>query len=1142
MKRILLPFIALFAAIGLTTTDIKAQEISIGDVPEYIHKEGMNFGALIVFKGFRSNLEVPLPRITVLEGDYINMIATSCSLNGSYWGGVAYKVNLEIAEASDFGERLSSHIRFRFEFEFEFDEHEYYDVDFWTIQPGLDIGSITPTSQNILFKESAQTLTYSTTDKSYLRSVQWQQKVGSGNWTDIPRETQYDYHPRYLTETTQFRIAATSKGGSRGYTEPVTVNVSPLFRPGTIRGNQTIISGYTPKSIFATSAHGGSGTIAYQWQSKAEGSPWTDIPGATSTTYQPAALSVTTYFRRKATCGPETRYSNTAMIRMKTPIADYLSFKPVANVVGEQDRDQRTMSLKTHEKVAVLGNGAAGKFVERVFYYDYRGRLIQTVEKNHLGGISRYSTKYDFAGNVLKNHEEHTAVMPAGDSGSGVAPDQKLTEFTYDHRSRLLTEKTTLNDSEPTTVNYTYDPLGQLVGKTYHNSGEPWFEPVTLDRIPVGTNIRGWTFRRDRAETSDVVNAPGFFLYPDGVVRLTATNGLEIEAYTEEGDWIWSSMTLRVDGNTRLLMDNGTWLDLNAPDSETFTIPDDQDYIVTSNNLPGGSKTDMPWCFARIAKVESDPEAIFETYDYNIQGWQTGQQVRRGDNELFSTNLHYYDPQFDGTAPSYTGNISEWKWQHGAGDGQNVYAFAYDRLSRLADTKQYLDGQAADRFVEKGLTYDLNGNMRTLNRTANGSAANAFRYTYTGNQLTTLRDSLTNLSHAYTYDANGNMVTDGPNDLSLTYNNLNLIEKVKKQGATLANYSYLADNTKLAATDAAGNGLYYLGSLVYKKQNETLSLESTGFSGGRFIATQGSDGVAYSPTYFVTDHLGSVRALVSSNGDISERNDYYPFGYRWQTLQSQVSDNRYRYNGKEEQAFVNVPYTDYGARMYDPRFGMRWNGVDPLTEKYYATSPFAYVANNPLKYIDPDGRDRRLVYDNKNRIITVQATYYHDINTGGYAKAGVKVFNTINNEANHTYTDKNGTTYSIAFDLQTKRSSNPKYDADNDVAGNYIKVKGDLGTKDDKKVLGLGGGKVVSLLDETKNDDFVVAHEMGHTLGAAMGKDNHAQEGLMVDNTGHPKKSYTLDQKSVNEIIEQGRGTTEERKSLWDIIKSWFSE
>lgn len=109
-------------------------------------------------------------------------------------------------------------------------------------------------------------------------------------------------------------------------------------------------------------------------------------------------------------------------------------------------------------------------------------------------------------------------------------------------------------------------------------------------------------------------------------------------------------------------MDNGTWLDLDAPDSETFAIPDDKDYIVTSNNLPGGSKTDMPWCFARISKVESDPEAIFETYDYNIQGWQTGQQVRRGDNELFSTNLHYYDPQFDGTAPSYTGNISEWKW------------------------------------------------------------------------------------------------------------------------------------------------------------------------------------------------------------------------------------------------------------------------------------------------------------------------------------------------------------------------------------------------------------------------------------------------------------------------------------------------
>ena len=68
------------------------------------------------------------------------------------------------------------------------------------------------------------------------------------------------------------------------------------------------------------------------------------------------------------------------------------------------------------------------------------------------------------------------------------------------------------------------------------------------------------------------------------------------------------------------------------------------------------------------------------------------------------------------------------------------------------------------------------------------------------------------------------------------------------------------------------------------------------------------------------------------------------------------ADNRYRYNGKEEQSGFGLPYLDYGARLYDPATG-RWVTQDPLSEKYYGISPYAFCAGNPMKYVDADGMD-----------------------------------------------------------------------------------------------------------------------------------------------------------------------------------------
>ena len=63
----------------------------------------------------------------------------------------------------------------------------------------------------------------------------------------------------------------------------------------------------------------------------------------------------------------------------------------------------------------------------------------------------------------------------------------------------------------------------------------------------------------------------------------------------------------------------------------------------------------------------------------------------------------------------------------------------------------------------------------------------------------------------------------------------------------------------------------------------------------------------------------------------------------------------YKYNGKEFEEDLGLNTYDYGARNYDPAIG-RWFNMDPLAEKYYDKSTYTYAINNPIFFIDPDGK------------------------------------------------------------------------------------------------------------------------------------------------------------------------------------------
>ena len=114
--------------------------------------------------------------------------------------------------------------------------------------------------------------------------------------------------------------------------------------------------------------------------------------------------------------------------------------------------------------------------------------------------------------------------------------------------------------------------------------------------------------------------------------------------------------------------------------------------------------------------------------------------------------------------------------------------------------------------------------------------------------------------------------------------------------------------------------------------------------------------------YFNLDHLGNVREVVSEKGEVEQVNAYYPFGTPIHALGTNESQQRYKYNGKEFDELHGLNTYDYGARQYAPLLPM-WDRVDPLAEKYYGVSPYAYCANNPVTFVDPDGRNP--IYNSK---------------------------------------------------------------------------------------------------------------------------------------------------------------------------------
>ncbi len=527
-------------------------------------------------------------------------------------------------------------------------------------------------------------------------------------------------------------------------------------------------------------------------------------------------------------------------------------------------------------------------------WYDTKGRVVGSRSNNHLGGFTILNHKLDFSGNILQTNTYHKRL--ASDTQRNI-----VEYFTYDAQNRLTMHRHKV-DSNPVEIlaQNKYNELSQLESKKV--GGVVATSP--LQQVDYKYNIRGWMTQ---------INDP-------------ASLGTDLFGYK-----------------------------INYNQVEGLEIPN----------------------------TDFSDQRVKAKYNGNIAevSWKTLTE----DNEPLKR-----------------------------------YGYVYDSLNRLtAGFYQKTGNETAREYFEKA-DYDINGNITRLKRSEGALAGSTLatviddlKYDYTGNRLIKVTDEQQNstgypnilIPYEITYDENGNMIRHRDKAIeSIAYNFLNLPSKIT--GATGKNrkfydYLYRADGTKVSKTYTRGAEIIttdYLDGFQYKSTKP-----SEGGIGGDVIIEDPNEVAEMKlriiPTaegyydvlnnlyiYNFTDHLGNVRLSYTDTnkdgvlqprryyvsecdgpsdplnppncidywkpGEIVEVNNYYPFGLLHNYTGTTQNAYQYKYNGKELQ---ETGMYDYGARLYMPDIG-RWGVVDPLAEQMRRHSSYNYAFNNPIRFIDPDGR------------------------------------------------------------------------------------------------------------------------------------------------------------------------------------------
>lgn len=233
---------------------------------------------------------------------------------------------------------------------------------------------------------------------------------------------------------------------------------------------------------------------------------------------------------------------------------------------------------------------------------------------------------------------------------------------------------------------------------------------------------------------------------------------------------------------------------------------------------------------------------------------------------------------------------------------------------------------------------------------------------------------------SFSYDGLGKLT-----DVSYDHRNLPTRFHLATNDTVLAGYN--ADGQRILKETSSGAWQFYVMDGL-----QTLAvIDNTGFSHFNLVGngTFGRWEPGGARRYYVTDHLGSTRAVVDDAGNVLETFDYYPFGLFMPKRNTAGANTIEKFTGKErdDEGGLNLDY--FGARYYDPAVP-RFITVDPIlgernpsellqTEpRLLTTTPYGYVFGNPTNLADPDGRCPSCLEQLKT-IFSYDETYLGDL-------------------------------------------------------------------------------------------------------------------------------------------------------------------